>query len=47
MMLINEGIQQDIQYDNIVIINIIGPPTEEKNPPSPGSAYGLEQCDMN
>jgi len=56
LMLLNEGMLQETKIITLPIYNtefriynmyISGPPSEEKNTPSSGSAYGLEthpQC---
>ena len=50
LMLLNEGMLQETKIITLPIYNtefriysiyISGPPSEEKNPPSSGSAYGL------
>ena len=50
LVLLNEGMLQEIKIITLPIYNtefriydtyISGPPSEEKNPPSSGSAYGL------
>jgi len=52
LMLLNEGMLQETKIITLPICNtefriyniyiyISGPPSEEKNPPSSGSAYGL------
>ena len=53
LMLLNEGMLQETKIITLPIyitefriynMYISGPPSEEKNPPSSGSAYGLEVC---
>ena len=46
LMLLNEGMLQESKIISLPIYNTEfriypGPPSEEKNPPSSGSAYGL------